>query len=494
MQAILKSKWSWAGLAFSLAILVVGVFFRPLWRDEFWALHYSGAGMSLLDAITQRMTNDVHPPFYFILLHLWRLVSDAPIWARAFNLLVLVIGVAGIWALGKQRRTETLLFLLLSLTSYWVVFYTIELRMYLMLFLLGAMSVLIVRNALEEPEKQITHVALFALVGMAASATQFFGTLWIAMLGFWVGIAFLHQRKFGAFVLWGLASAIAIAPAAAWIFLADPANNHGSAGPATSDPRGIMHGFDVAFVQFLRGLVIKTFGSNLAATAILFVTGAALLRRKARIVIVLLLACVSMFVVCTLLHVFYTQFIKERGFAAMMPAVIFLMVRAIDYASEQGKAQRLLKWTPIVILISPLLFMGEYGKDRENWGGVRELLAESGDCAGAEIIVYNRRSPNAAEFHREITAYVLDDVAAGKRDVVIRDVDDMIARGETAHPKPGCRVHAAAIAMPKADSPLHQTARERFRQVGVQVEELEERQFGKGRQIVLVERSTASEP
>ncbi|MDX2236882.1 MAG: hypothetical protein NW203_04885, partial [Hyphomonadaceae bacterium] len=133
-MGIFKSRLTPLALLIAAATLLAGVFLRPLWRDEYWALYFSGAELSLADAISLRMVRDVHPPFYFTLLHFWRAVTDAEIWARVFNLVALPLAAAAVWALGRARRDETLLFLFLCAGSYWVIYFGVEVRMYALVF------------------------------------------------------------------------------------------------------------------------------------------------------------------------------------------------------------------------------------------------------------------------------------------------------------------------------------------------------------------------
>lgn len=482
MRAILTSRWSLLALAFALTIIGIGVVFRPYWRDEYWVLYFSAPHLPFEQAVAERMVRDVHPPLYFVLQHFWRLVSEAELWARIFNALWVPIGALGVWLLGRARREETLLFLLLCAGSYWVIYYAIELRMYLMLFALCAMSVIVVRNALEPGAPIWRHALLFALIGAAAGMTQFFGALWTAVLGAWTGLALARAKRFDGFFAWALASLLAIAPALAWILIVRPDTNPG----AGSNPQTFAESFTFAANQFLRGLVVKTFGSNLAAAALLFVTGAALLRRRSAIDLVLALSVASVVAIAFALHLtLIGALIKERAFIVIMPAIIFLIVRAIDLSASTDRSPRLRAAIPIAALLSPLLFLGEYAKDREHWGEVRAMIRAAGPgCAGAPVIMYNRPSLQAADFHRFVTVTALQGAAAGGADLALADVDDLIAAGQAAPAASGCAIRAVALALPKGDGDDHAAARARLRAIGLPPEDLAEHRIAGGRQLV----------
>jgi len=482
MSAILKSRWSLAGAALALLIVVLGVMSRPYWRDEYWALYFSGYGMSLHDAVTTRMVRDVHPPLYFILQHYWRVPFESELWARALNVLTLSLGALGLWALGRRRGEETLLFLLFCAGSYWVIFYTIELRMYLLLFVLCALSVVVMRNALERPERAPREALLFALIGACAGLTHFFGALWIALAAFWTGLALLRSGKRAGFFAWGVGGAVALVPVLIWIALVHPEHNPGAQG----DILPLGRAFGYAAGQFARGLFVKTFGSNLAAAAVLLLVTPALLRRRDPFDLVLMLSFWSAVVIAIAIHLFAVPLIKERAFIAVMPAVIYLFVRAIDLAAVEGRATRLRAALPIFVLISPLFFLSEYAKDREHWSDVRGLLnANAQVCAGAPVVAYNRPSAQAADFQPYMTRMALRG-AAGGRDVLLVDADALIATSQ-APPPSTCPLRAVALALPKGNGPVHAAARARLAAAGVPLPSLTERAFGHGRTLVFVE-------
>ena len=480
MDAILKSRWSQAGLALALVIVIVGIAFRPYWRDEYWALYFSGRELSLHDAIAARMTRDVHPPLYFIAQHFWRAPIEAEWWARIYNALVVVACGAGVWLLGRARRTETALFLLLCAGSYWVIYYSVELRMYGQLFGLCALSVVVMRNALADPQKVSIPAFVFLMIGAAAGLTHFFGALWIAVAGFWTGLALLRLGSWRGFLAWGAASVLALVPVIAWIAAIHPEHNPGA--DSVMLPWGQALYF--AAEQFLRGLIVKTAGSNLAAFALLCVMAWPLLKRRDPFDAALALAALTVTLAAFAIHIFVTPLIKERAFIVIMPALLYLMTRAIDLAATSGAAPRLRAAIPIFCLISPLFFLSEYSKDRERWHGLRALIAAQGPaCADAPILVYNRHSEQAADFHGYVTHMALRG-AAGGRDPALLDSETV-----THAPAAGaCSVRALAMALPKGEGAEQAAARRAFFAAGLDLSRLEERRFGGGRQLAYVSR------
>ncbi len=78
---------------------------RSLWADEGWTLDL-GRGPTLPDVI-DRMKHDVHPPLYFVVFNYWQDVAgDTEFGMRFLSLIFGVIGVAGIYQLGKITLGE----------------------------------------------------------------------------------------------------------------------------------------------------------------------------------------------------------------------------------------------------------------------------------------------------------------------------------------------------------------------------------------------------
>lgn len=481
---ILKGRLPWAAVGVGLAILLLGLVVRPLWRDEYWALYFSGAEMSLTDAINLRMARDVHPPIYFIILHFWRLISDAELWARLINLVVLPLSAFAVWRMGQSRRDETALFLFACAGSYWVIYFGIEARMYALVFGMCAITVLAVRNALVSKRPGLAPAAIFAIAGAVAGGSHFFAAAWCAMLGFFTGVAFLRRGRLDGFVLWGAASVIAIAPAALWILRASPQDNPGAEGAVLSVLDALAYGGN----QFLRGLVVKTFGSNLALFIGAILCAPLLIRKRDPFDAVLSLALLGTVLMIFAIHLFMVPMIKERGFIAIMPGVIYLLARAVlsltqDDALQKKRAAVIVRAIPIVALISPFLFLGEYFKDREQLDEVRALIADSGQCAAAPVVMSYRPSEQAQDFHPFMLAMALRGAANGE-DLQIVDARDIIAGRATLPGPNACPIRALALVMPKGDGPQQHEARAELRAAGVPLDDLNEIALGKGRSLV----------
>jgi hypothetical protein len=475
------NRQAWIAAGVGIAFLLAGMIARPLWRDEYWALYFSDTAHSLGFDISQRITKDVHPPFYFMLLHVWRQVSGSDGWARVLTLPLLALGAWATWRLGRNRPRETGIFLLLSATSYWLIYYGVEVRMYFLMLVLSTLSVVVVRNALQRPETTYSSAALMVLLGAPLALSHFFGALWVAVLGACTGLALLRSGWIGGFFAWVAASVLAVAPVVVWIAFVHPQHN-----PGASDTfLPLSEALNYATTQFFRGW-FKTLASNLAATVAAVLCAGALIRRRDPFDAVLALAVVATVLFAFGVHLFWAPLIKERAFIVVMPATSYLLARAMDSVGVgQPRAARLIAWVPIVAALSPLLFVTEYFKNFEHTPEVRRMIAKGGDCAGAPIVAYYRPSNQGQDFAEFMTRRVLKGAANG-HDVDLIDASKLAASGKSLPVNRVCNVQALALGLTTGERADHADARAMLDKAGVPLAALQERRIGKDRQLVFV--------
>ena len=125
-------------LAFGLRLPQLG--WQPLWWDEGYSLY--AAAMPIGSMITET-AEDIHPPLYYALLHLWQSVlGGSPVAARLLSASVGVLTVLLIFQVGKRWGGVRLGFLagLLVAVNPFQVYYSQEVRMYALVALLGLLS------------------------------------------------------------------------------------------------------------------------------------------------------------------------------------------------------------------------------------------------------------------------------------------------------------------------------------------------------------------
>jgi 4-amino-4-deoxy-L-arabinose transferase-like glycosyltransferase len=125
--------------------------FQPLWWDEGTSVYFASQPLSDLTAATAA---DIHPPFYYVLLHFWMLLcgrGEAAL--RLFSVVIGALTIPLIYLVGRRlfdTRTAFLAALLLALSPFHV-YYSQEVRMYAPVTLLGLASVYLMLRLLEEP-------------------------------------------------------------------------------------------------------------------------------------------------------------------------------------------------------------------------------------------------------------------------------------------------------------------------------------------------------
>lgn len=91
---------------------------RSLWADEGWSLVLA-EGPTLSD-VTQRMAFDQHPPLYFMMLRLWEdATGSSEFTLRYLSVLTSLLGVAGIYQLGKIAFRPAVGFIAAFLLAVW---------------------------------------------------------------------------------------------------------------------------------------------------------------------------------------------------------------------------------------------------------------------------------------------------------------------------------------------------------------------------------------
>jgi 4-amino-4-deoxy-L-arabinose transferase-like glycosyltransferase len=125
--------------------------FQPLWWDEGTSVYFASQPLSDLTAATAA---DIHPPFYYLLLHFWMLLcgrGEAAL--RLFSVVIGALTIPLLYGVGRRlfdTRTALLAALLLALSPFHV-YYSQEVRMYALVTLLGLASVYLMLRLLEGP-------------------------------------------------------------------------------------------------------------------------------------------------------------------------------------------------------------------------------------------------------------------------------------------------------------------------------------------------------
>lgn len=137
-------------LAIALATRVFRLTWPQIWGDEGFSIFLA---QSSLDDLFIGTANDLHPPFFYLLLKVWLLPGFDPVYARLFPVFWGVLTVALLYYIGRRLfgpvvGTWAALYLALSPMH---IAYSREVRMYVVLAFLSALSVYLIWRWIEDP-------------------------------------------------------------------------------------------------------------------------------------------------------------------------------------------------------------------------------------------------------------------------------------------------------------------------------------------------------
>jgi hypothetical protein len=105
-RMLFKETWRWHGMLVVLlvgfAVFVHGVGNLILWADEAWTVYASNPDIPLAETY-QRVVHDIHPPMFFLELHLWREFTGSTVFEmRYFSILLFMLTLAALYRLGSE--------------------------------------------------------------------------------------------------------------------------------------------------------------------------------------------------------------------------------------------------------------------------------------------------------------------------------------------------------------------------------------------------------
>ncbi|MGC8878781.1 MAG: glycosyltransferase family 39 protein [Anaerolineae bacterium] len=202
VHAVLFLTW----LAFGLRLYRLN--FQPLWGDEGWSFYF--AGMTLPEMM-RHTAQDIHPPLYYALLHGWlNLIGSTPEGARLLSIMIGTLMVPVVWRLGSflLDRRAALLGSVLTTLAPLAVYYSQEVRMYMLVTLLGAASwyffahlVQVVPDSADgERDSQGQWVGWLLGYGLATAAalyTMYYAVFLLLAQVIWLGTRRVARQKDG---------------------------------------------------------------------------------------------------------------------------------------------------------------------------------------------------------------------------------------------------------------------------------------------------------
>lgn len=459
-----------------LLVMVAAMWFKPLWRDEYWSLFFADPSLGFQDLMASRLRDEVHPPFYYWILHLWQSVTETHFGARLLSIFMLIASAFGLKALTRpEERRAFYVFLLICAGSYWVIYFAAEIRPYIQLFCLATLSIFAYRRLYSAPKLSAKDSIIWIAIGGGLGLTHYFGALWFSCLSLTAGIAAFRSGNKMRFVFFGAGSLIGLLPVLAWLAYSFPHMD-------LSDERVVqpfLSKLEYASNQFFRGLLVKTFASNPVVTLIGFGALWAAMRGRAGLNSVIIWAAILLTAIAFVIHLSILPLIKERAFIVIMPAILFIFAGALNARLDH----RFARLVPVAAVLMPLIFMGEYFKDREKIGPLRDYLAPyASACKDQPIALYYRPST-----HPDFYPGISQDILEFKQGGAIFSPQLMDAKTLPSPPQSSCPVKAAAFFLRRGQDMYRADAIDKFNAAGLDISSLKEVPFGKGRNIIWVE-------
>jgi mannosyltransferase len=165
--------------------------YQSLWYDEGFSVYLARMEVG---EITARTASDIHPPFYYYLLHFWiKLAGSTEFSLRFLSAIFGVLTVPLIWAAGKRFVGENTGLLAAALVSISPLFlwYSQEARMYTLVTLLCLLSTYVLLRAMQSKGRASVLWAVYVLANVIAVYTHFYAFFVLAF-------------QFLFFLAWGL--------------------------------------------------------------------------------------------------------------------------------------------------------------------------------------------------------------------------------------------------------------------------------------------------
>ncbi len=211
--------------AIGIGLRLLRLEWQPLWWDEGYSVYFATEPLAVMAQLTAQ---DIHPPLYYALLHLWLTAfgSASPLILRAFSVLIGLLSLPAFWWLARifypGRPRVARLALLLLVISPIHIFYSQEVRMYGLEMLLAIVSTSFfwrIANC-ELRTTRIRDWLGYVLATTALLYTEYYAALLPLCHGLWV---IWHLRRQLRSILSLAAAWIAIALAyLPWLLYAVP--------------------------------------------------------------------------------------------------------------------------------------------------------------------------------------------------------------------------------------------------------------------------------
>jgi mannosyltransferase len=186
----------------ALAVIAAGVVLRlsirlptDLWQDEIIAATH--AGQPFRDVVINVLRNDVHPPLYFLQLHLWGLLRQSDLWLMANSLVWSFAGILSLWWVARRHYGTRAA--LIAAAIYAILpapmYLSDQVRMYAMLATLTIWAFHFATLIFKEGLATKTNTTALTALLIAIVFTHAIGSIAVATNGFYALHAAIARRR-----------------------------------------------------------------------------------------------------------------------------------------------------------------------------------------------------------------------------------------------------------------------------------------------------------
>jgi len=191
--------WLSALTLLAFVLRTVRLDLQPLWWDEGWSVYFATAD---IPSMLARTAIDIHPPVYYLLLHIWILIVDpSSIAVRLFSILVGTLSIPLLFFLGRRlfgMRVGIMAALTMAVAPFHI-YYSQETRMYAFVTLLVLCSMHLFLSLLEREETASSsriHWLSYIVVTSLAMYTQYYAIFIPLSQTIFIVIRFRQHKRF----------------------------------------------------------------------------------------------------------------------------------------------------------------------------------------------------------------------------------------------------------------------------------------------------------
>jgi hypothetical protein len=168
------NKWLLLFSVIYYIIIVLLSSYLNVWEDELYTINTSSKSLSY--ALHQSFYFESQPPVYFLLLTIWRFVSDSILWARLFSMFSIILSqILLFWFISKLADRKIAIFSsILFLLNPFIIFTILEMRLFAFLVLLTLISTICFYYTYYSSSLSLRRRTIFIAIAVLGTFTQYY--------------------------------------------------------------------------------------------------------------------------------------------------------------------------------------------------------------------------------------------------------------------------------------------------------------------------------